>query len=146
MLQRQVTDLAIDPRSVDRDRLMVRADRGDDGGHGDVVHRNPRDLRKDRLFPRLVPGGGPDRMITVEPWTAQAFQTASTNGTLKISPEFQRRDVWAPKDQMLLIDPVARGVRDRLTTPPFGATDAGTVPVSRTRRRPAWALRADRHL
>lgn len=49
-------------------------------------------------------------MITVESWTIQTFQTSKENGTLEVSPEYQRRPVWNAKDQMLLVDSVARGV------------------------------------
>jgi hypothetical protein len=49
-------------------------------------------------------------MIDVDTWTVDAFSSADTRGTLRISPEFQRRAVWTPKSEMLLIDSVARGV------------------------------------
>lgn len=49
-------------------------------------------------------------MISVEPWTVQAFQSQSLSGTLDVSPEFQRRGVWNPKAKMLLADSVVRGV------------------------------------
>lgn len=49
-------------------------------------------------------------MISVEPWTVQAFQAQSISGTLNVSPEFQRRGVWNAKARMLLADSVVRGV------------------------------------
>jgi hypothetical protein len=49
-------------------------------------------------------------MISVEPWTVQAFQSQSISGTLDVSPEFQRRGVWNQKAKMLLADSVVRGV------------------------------------
>lgn len=49
-------------------------------------------------------------MIAVETWPVQQFEQNKSSGTLKTSPEYQRRPVWAAKDQMLLVDSVARGV------------------------------------
>lgn len=49
-------------------------------------------------------------MIDVETWKVDSFNSANTRGTLRISPEFQRRAVWTSKSQMLLVDSVARGV------------------------------------
>lgn len=49
-------------------------------------------------------------MIDVETWKIDAFLSANMRGTLRISPEFQRRAVWNSKSQMLLVDSVARGV------------------------------------
>ena len=49
-------------------------------------------------------------MITVETWPVSQFDQAQKSGTLIVSPEYQRRPVWATKDQMLLVDSVARGV------------------------------------
>ncbi|MDA8201337.1 MAG: hypothetical protein M0Z49_00965 [Chloroflexi bacterium] len=54
MLQRQLADLPIEPRAVDRDRLLVRPERRDDRGHGDVVQRDASDLGQDRPFPGLI--------------------------------------------------------------------------------------------
>lgn len=48
--------------------------------------------------------------IDVETWTVDSFSSANIRGTLRISPEFQRRAVWSPKSEMLLVDSVARGV------------------------------------
>lgn len=48
--------------------------------------------------------------IRVDAWQVSAFEQARSSGTLIVSPEYQRRPVWAPKDQMLLIDSIARGV------------------------------------
>jgi hypothetical protein len=49
-------------------------------------------------------------VITVDDWPISQFQQAKVSGTLIVSPEYQRRPVWAKKDQMLLMDSVARGV------------------------------------
>jgi hypothetical protein len=48
--------------------------------------------------------------IDVETWTVDSFQSAQNRGTLRISPEFQRRAVWSSRSEMLLVDSVARGV------------------------------------
>ena len=48
--------------------------------------------------------------IRVAAWQVSQFEQARSTGTLIVSPEYQRRPVWAPKDQMLLIDSIARGV------------------------------------
>jgi hypothetical protein len=49
-------------------------------------------------------------VITVETWPISQFDQARTSGILVLSPEYQRRPVWSKKDQMLLMDSVARGV------------------------------------
>jgi hypothetical protein len=49
MLQRELADLALDPRPVARDRTGARAEAGHDGGHGRVVELDPLELRQDRL-------------------------------------------------------------------------------------------------
>lgn len=54
VLQRRFADLPIDPCPVDRDRLVVRPECGDDRRHGDVVRRNAGDLGEDQPFPCLV--------------------------------------------------------------------------------------------
>jgi len=49
-------------------------------------------------------------VITVDSWPIGQFDTARRDGTLVISPEYQRRPVWSARDQMLLIDSLARAV------------------------------------
>jgi uncharacterized protein with ParB-like and HNH nuclease domain len=49
-------------------------------------------------------------MITIEPWPISAFLQNDRDGALVISPDYQRREVWALKDQMRLIDSIARQV------------------------------------
>jgi hypothetical protein len=44
VLQRQLADLPVDPRLVDRHRLVVRPEGRDDGRHRDVVQRDAGDL------------------------------------------------------------------------------------------------------
>lgn len=49
-------------------------------------------------------------MIDVATWQVSQINQAQQSATLKVSPEYQRRPVWTKKDQMLLIDSIARGV------------------------------------
>ncbi|MBI2764218.1 MAG: hypothetical protein HYX54_10870 [Chloroflexi bacterium] len=58
MLQRQLADLPIDPRSVDRDRLLLRPEGRDDGCHGDIVERDASHLGQHRRLPGRVAEAG----------------------------------------------------------------------------------------
>ena len=58
VLQRHLADLPIGPRSVDRDRLLVRPERRHDRGHAGVVQGDTSDLGQHRLLPRLIAEAG----------------------------------------------------------------------------------------
>ena len=54
MLERELADLAVDSRPVDRDRLLSRAEGRNDRCHGHVVQRDTGDLGQYGAFPRRV--------------------------------------------------------------------------------------------
>ncbi|MHB8671995.1 MAG: hypothetical protein ACYDAD_15795 [Acidimicrobiales bacterium] len=58
MLQRQLADLPVDPRPVDRDRLLVRPERRYDRCEGDVVEHDASDLCQHRRLPGRVAEAG----------------------------------------------------------------------------------------
>lgn len=46
--------------------------------------------------------------IDVSKWPLEQFKNSRDNGTLNVSPEYQRRSVWKEHDKILLIDSIVR--------------------------------------
>lgn len=48
--------------------------------------------------------------VKIAQWKVSEFVSNKQANSIKLSPEIQRRKVWADKDKMMLIDSIARGV------------------------------------
>jgi len=48
--------------------------------------------------------------VKIGNWKISEFVTNKQSNSIELNPEIQRRQVWAEKDKMMLIDSIARGV------------------------------------